>query len=195
MSPLQIAILTDSVRAVKPIRPLKMILNVLISSAIVILIVSLTTGSFDWMIAVMVLVVTAFYMVFKDFLLRSRLQKTMREQCAYAYEKYPNTTLYVPAFDKTGLMIRIRDAGLLFTGDECSLITFQQLHLNRRPNDSIVVPLGNDFTLTTQDTDPNQLTIFYRSTLMGTTLVFGVLNTEVIQTKIRTVLANLPKEV
>lgn len=195
MSPFQTEVLAGSFKAIQPQRLKPLLVSSLISCVLVLILVGLIMETFDWVLGLIVVVVTALYMGLKELFLQSRIKKTLALQCAYALEKYPEAVLYVPGLDRSGSMLSPRSAGLLFFQETCVLITFKQHLLSPKPLDSLLVKCGSDFVLGTSTTAKELPYVFYRSTLLGTELEFGVLNSELIQTKISAIQSDAPKEV
>ncbi|MFA5178754.1 MAG: hypothetical protein WC363_00715 [Candidatus Izemoplasmatales bacterium] len=195
MSDYQALVLKKTTQVIRPFHWWSFLINVAIASVIVIALVWLLTQELNWIISLAVIPITFVYNLLKDRLNRIYMHSIIQRQYAYTIGKHPEWQLYIPVFSDATNMYRLKSTALLFRETTCSLITFKHRFFAKYPDDSILVPLGKDFSITSFEPVPKQPYGFCHISLMGTDFTIGVLYDEKLIKKIQSVIDDNTKDV
>jgi hypothetical protein len=195
MSDFQKTLFRQTAEAIRPKSWKAFVIKAAISSALVILLVFALTGNISWWLSLGIVAITLVYNYARDIVLRLLAMRQMNSQFAYSFEKHPDISDYVPVFDTTSGVLQLKFAAIIFRKNDCGLITFKQPAFAKNPKDSIVVPIGNDFSIDSLRVVTGKPYVILSATLMRTPFFFGVYKNEIILTKIESIIDSNSKEV
>ncbi|MDD3122309.1 MAG: hypothetical protein PHC62_02210 [Candidatus Izemoplasmatales bacterium] len=180
MSPFQRSLLIDSAKKVQTINVFRILLNVVIFDAFVVAVFLFAEVPFNFLIGSVIFVISIGYTVLKEFMILNRVKKMTKFQYDFLLEKHPQMSIYIPLISHEGKKNHLKSSALYLENDNLFLEAFKHQMLSTKPSDSITVPYGTEFIITSMEPmDLNGL-IHYAGNLLEYDYEFYVLNEKTI---------------
>lgn len=173
----------------------KFILDMTLYVAGVLAILFILLGRFDWIYAITVPFMTAIYLLIKHVYLIKQVKKTISNQFYFIENAHPKTSLYIPIMDKSGKKFYLKRAALYLQDDELFMDALRQKTFSSIPDESITIPYGEEFFITSIHHDELNKVIICEGTLINTAYHFIVIDEPSILKRLETLVKFENKEV
>lgn len=132
--------------------------------------------AYDWRMQIVIVVLAVGYVAFKDFSLQRQAKRILQGQSDWLKRKRPQHDLYVPLFERQGKYVRMKRAALYFMNNHLYLEAFNQNKSGNSPQESIQVPHGPDFQISSLSAVEGSPLLDGSGTLMGQPYAFSILS-------------------
>jgi len=181
MNQIQEQIFKDTEKLVGTFSLIKVVIYTLISSGIIILLLYVLSFPVDLYTISFVLGISLVYSFVRDFFMTKYSKKIMYNYYNYLKEKKPRIGIYVPIFARTRQGFFLKKAAIYFDNDQLFMEAFNQQKSRNRPEASISIKLGKDFSLDRNFPEYKNKIVTFQGRLMETDYQFSMVNiTEVI---------------
>lgn len=153
----------------------RVLIYTLASAIIIILLLLAFSFPIDLFTVLFAIALSFVYSFLRDFFMAKYSRKMMYTYYEYLKEKKPGIDLYIPLFQKTKQGMLLKKASLYFDNGELFLEAFNQVK-SKRPEESISVKRGRDFSLDHFDLDGNPKIVNYQARLMEGEINFSLVN-------------------
>ena len=153
----------------------KVLIYTLVSAIIIVLLLLAFSFPVDTFTILFAIALSFVYSALRDFFMAKYSRKMMYTYYNFLKEKKPGIELYVPLFQKTKQGTLLKKASLYFDKGELYLEAFNQIK-SKRPEESISVKKGRDFSLDHFNLDANTEIVNYQAKLMEGEINFSLVN-------------------
>ncbi|PKL01550.1 MAG: hypothetical protein CVV56_00785 [Tenericutes bacterium HGW-Tenericutes-1] len=174
---------------------LKFLFDMVLYVAGVLAILFILIGRFDWVYAITVPFMTSIYLLVKHAYLVKQVKKTIHNQFYFVEHTHPKQTLYIPIMDKVNKKYYLKRAALYIQDDQLFMDALRQKTFSSLPDESITIPYGEEFFLSTVTHDELNHVIICNGTLIDTPYRFIVIYESTIFNRLETLVKIENKEV
>ncbi|MBI9009796.1 MAG: hypothetical protein JEZ05_07180 [Tenericutes bacterium] len=153
----------------------RVVIYTLISAIIILLLLLAFSFPIDLFTVLFAIALSFVYSALRDFFMARYSRKMMYTYYEYLKEKKPGIELYIPLFQKTKQGTLLKKASLYFDKGDLYLEAFNQVK-SKRPEESISVKRGRDFSLDHFNLDGNPEIVNYQAKLMDGEINFSLVN-------------------
>lgn len=154
---------------------LKFVFDMVLYVAGVLAILFILIGRFDWIYMITVPFMTAIYLFVKHAYLIKQVKKTIHNQFYFIENAHPKLLLYIPIMDKANKKFYLKRAALYIQGEQLAMDALRQKTFSSLPDESITIPYGEEFYLTSVSHDEINQVIICNGTLIDTPYRFIVI--------------------
>lgn len=154
---------------------LKFVFDMVLYVAGVLAILFILIGRFDWIYMITVPFMTAIYLFVKHAYLVKQVKKTIYNQFYFIENAHPKLSLYIPIMDKANKKFYLKRAALYIQGEQLAMDALRQKTFSSLPDESITIPYGEEFYLTSVSHDEINQMIVCNGTLIDTPYRFIVI--------------------